>query len=241
MAGGKGTRLYPYTAHMPKPLMPVGDYPILEIVLRQLHASGIRDVVLIVNHLHHLIRSFFGDGRDLGLRIDYFIEDTPLGTCGGLGSIVNRLSPDFLLMNGDLLTNLSLKQLTASHAKTDAAVTIAAFQRRTNIDFGVIHAGPDNLVRCIEEKPQISHLVSMGIYVLKRDLVRRFLVPGIYKDMPGLINELATSGERVASYSEDCIWFDIGNPDDYSRSQSKLAENPALFLPDSAVTGAAQS
>lgn len=236
MAGGKGTRLYPYTALMPKPLMPVGDHPILEVVLRRLHACGIRHVVLVVNHLHHLIRSFFGDGSSLGLRIEYFVEDTPLGTCGGLSGIVDQLSPDFLLMNGDLLTNLSLEQLICSHAKADSAVTIAAFRRFTKIEFGVIHTGKDNLVHSIEEKPELSHLVSMGIYVLKRDVVRRFLMPVIYKDMPSLINELTRSGERVISYSEDCLWFDIGNPDDYSRSQLALAENPALFLPGDTVS-----
>src|SRR5687767_3827742 len=136
LAGGKGTRLYPYTAVFPKPLMPLGNMPILELVLRQLASHGITDITLAVNHLHHLIRSFFGDGTALGLKISYVVEDKPMGTCGPLADIIDDMSDDFLVMNGDVLTSLDYRQMARAHAASGASITAATYSRVFKVDFG---------------------------------------------------------------------------------------------------------
>ena len=129
MAGGKGTRLKPFTASFPKPLVPIGDMPVLELLLRQLKQSGIDEVILAVNHLHHLIRAFCGDGSSFGLKIDYVLEDKPLGTAGPMAAVLNELSYDFIVTNGDLLTNFSIPEMVRRHEETKAAASIAVFDR----------------------------------------------------------------------------------------------------------------
>lgn len=232
MAGGKGARLMPYTAVLPKPLMPLAGMPILEVVLRQLRRHGIREVVLSVNHLHHLIRSFFGNGAALGLSIEYFIEDKPLGTCGCLGAMLDMLSDDFILMNGDVLTNIDFTRMVDSHRAAGAAATIATHNRVFKVEFGVLSVADDGLVDDYVEKPEYHHNISMGIYVIDRRSAQMHLMQCEYKDTPSLIMDLVRARNPVLNYTEDCLWLDIGNPNDYALAQEIAGKHPALLGAD---------
>ena len=138
MAGGKGTRLHPYSALFPKPLMPLGDMPVLELLLRRMKKAGVTDVILAVNHLSHLIKAFFGNGSELGLRISYSKEDRPLGTAGALGNMLDDLDETFLVANGDLLTTMDLAAMARQHSETRCDASIGIFERENKIDFGLI-------------------------------------------------------------------------------------------------------
>ena len=230
MAGGKGTRLFPYTAVLPKPLMPIGDMPILEVVLRQLRGHGVDEVVLAVNHMHHLIRAFFGDGRAYGMRVDYLIEDKPQGTCGALAEMIDDMSEDFVVMNGDVLTNLDFTALMNAHYESMAGATVATFERTFRVEFWVMEVSATGYVEDYIEKPETKHRVGMGIYALNRDAVRNLLVPGQRMEMPELLQGLIADRTPVRSFAHEGLWLDIGRPDDYASAQSMVAENPSLLL-----------
>jgi NDP-sugar pyrophosphorylase family protein len=233
MAGGKGTRLQPFTASFPKPLVPLGDMPVLELLLRQLRQSGVEEVYLAVNHLHHLIRAYCGDGAQFGLTVRYSLEDSPLGTAGALGNVLDDLSDDFLLTNGDLLTTLDLRQLLDAHRQRDADATVCVFEREVKIDFGLVQVGADMELLGYLEKPVTKHLVSMGLYMLKRSAVAPFVRKGERLDMPDLLLRMIGGGKRVFCHRQaDCFWLDIGRPDDYATAQSIFEERRHLFLAD---------
>ncbi|HEX2101170.1 MAG TPA: nucleotidyltransferase family protein, partial [Candidatus Synoicihabitans sp.] len=153
LAGGQGQRLRPYTTVVPKPLMPLGDKPVLEVLLRQLHAHGIREVVIAVNHLRELIEAFFNDGRALGLKITYSVEDEPLGTAGPIGAVLDELGNDFLVLNGDLLTTLDFARLITAHETSRAAATVAIYRQQLRLDYGIITRDGDNRLTDYVEKP----------------------------------------------------------------------------------------
>jgi NDP-sugar pyrophosphorylase family protein len=216
LAGGKGTRLKPYTAVFPKPLMPIGQMPILEVVLRQLKSQDFKNITLSVNHLADLIRTFFGDGSKLGLDITYCLEDKPLGTAGSL-SLVQDLSENFLVMNGDLLTTIDYRQMMRSHVDSGAAATVGIFPREVKIDFGVVEIGTGGEILGYKEKPKLEYTVSMGVNAFHKSVLQ--VIPkNEYLDMPNLIMKLKSSGKKVISYRSDCEWLDIGRPDDYERA-----------------------
>jgi len=223
MAGGKGKRLAPYTTVLPKPLMPLGDAPVLEYLLRKLHGHEIRHVCLAVNHLRHLIQAFFGDGRSLDLNITYAVEDIPLGTCGPVAQVLDRMADRFLLLNGDLVTNLDMGDLLEQHARSGAAATVAVLRHSSQLEFGVLDIDTGGRVTGIREKPRTEHLISMGIYALSRERIRPHLRMGQPLDMPELLQALMDAGEPVHAYQAHCEWLDIGKPDDYARAQA-LAE-----------------
>jgi len=216
LAGGKGRRLHPYTTVFPKPLMPIGDRPILELVIRQLVHAGIKDVVLTTGYLAELLRSFFGDGKRFGVRIEYSREETPLGTVGPL-SLIEGLSDTFILMNGDVLTDLDFRALIDFHREKKAAVTIASKVRKVKLDYGVLEADGEGILKSYREKPELECQVSMGIYVLERSSLSH-LEPGVFTDFPDFVRLIAKEGERVAIYPADCYWLDIGRPEDYGRA-----------------------
>jgi NDP-sugar pyrophosphorylase family protein len=218
MAGGRGKRLMPYTTVLPKPLMPLGDAPVLEYLLRRLHAQGIRRVCLAVNHLHHLIKAFFGDGAGLGLLIEYAVENTPLGTCGPVTQVLDRMADRFLLLNGDLITNLDLAEVMTEHHRRDAAATVAVLKRSVQLDYGALDIDDSGRVTAIREKPTTDYMVSMGVYALTRDRLRPFLTADVPLDMPDLLNTMVSAGCRVHAYRADCDWLDIGRPEDYARA-----------------------
>lgn len=229
LAGGKGTRLRPYTTVLPKPLMPIGDMPILEVVLRQLKAAGITHVTMAVGYLGELLQAFFGDGRRLGLRIDYSLEEKPLGTVGPL-TLINGLSDTFVLMNGDVLTTLDYGELIRFHRDRGAAATIASYVRNVKVDFGVIETDGQGYLSDYIEKPTLDYRVSMGVYVFE-PAVLAFLKPREYCDFPDLIKTLVADKRKVASYPFSGYWLDMGRPDDYARAIEEFEGRRGEFLP----------
>jgi NDP-mannose synthase len=230
MAGGKGTRLYPYSALLPKPLMPLGDMPILELLLRQMQQAGITDVLVAVNHMRQLIEAFFGDGSKLGLNIRYISEDKPLGTAGALGNMLDLLDESFLLSNGDLLTSMDIGGMARRHFETEADATIGVFQRENKIDFGLIEFDAENRLSAYREKPKNLYYVSMGIYILQREAILPHITPGEYFDVPSLMLALRGANRDVRCYHDDGMWLDIGRPDDFATAQTLFEQNRGLFL-----------
>jgi NDP-sugar pyrophosphorylase family protein len=231
LAGGKGTRLRPYTTVLPKPLMPVGDYPILEIILRQLKGAGARDVILAVGHMSQLFEAFFQDGSRYGLRIAYSFEERPLGTAGPLALALGDLEEDVLVMNGDLLTSLNYRHIFEFHKERRAAATIGLYRREVTIDFGVIERDAEARLTRYIEKPTYPFDVSMGVNVLHRDAIAPYLTPGKHLDLPDLMLALLRDGHPVYCYQEPCSWLDIGRVDDYQVATETFEERRAEFLP----------
>lgn len=216
LAGGRGTRLAPYTSVLPKPLMPVGDRSILEIVVRQLESAGISDVNFCVGYLSHLIEAVFDNRNTGGANITYVREEDALGTAAPL-RLVDGLDRTFIVMNGDVLTTLDYAELVRFHKQQGNKVTIAAHRRSTKIDYGMLQLDVTERVREFHEKPVIESPVSMGIYVMEPEILD-FIPEEDYFDFPDLIKALLAAGERVGAYRFDGIWFDIGRQEDYARA-----------------------
>jgi NDP-mannose synthase len=230
LAGGKGSRLAPYTQILPKPLMPIGDMPILEVILYQLKAAGIRDIVLTVGHLSELLHAFFGDGSQLGINITYSYEACPLGTAGPI-ALVNGLNETFVVTNGDVLTTLNLKELLQFHREQKAVATIAAHHRQSKIDLGVIQKDGGCRIKGYIEKPVYDFLVSMGIYIFE-PVVLSYIAREQYLDFPNLVEKLLAAGEPVVAYQFEGYWEDLGRPDDYQRAAQDFEKMRNEFLPE---------
>ncbi len=228
LAGGKGTRLRPYTTVFPKPLMPIGEMPILEVVLRQLKSAGFKKITLSVNHLADLMQAFFGDGSALGLDISYCIENEPLGTAGCL-SLVDNLTDTFLVMNGDLLTTLDYASIVRSHINSKATATIGVSTREVKIDFGVLEFGRNEELLEYKEKPIFEYLVSMGVNVLDKSVLDS-IPKAQYLDMPMLMMKLKNAGRTVLSFRSDCEWLDIGRVDDYEMAVKAFEQSRDKYL-----------
>jgi NDP-sugar pyrophosphorylase family protein len=225
LAGGKGTRLAPYTTVFPKPLVPVGDMPILEIVVKQLKLFGITRITLAVGHLAELIVAYFGDGSRHGVQIDYSREEQPLGTAGPL-SLIGNLDDTFLVMNGDLLTTLDFRGLLARHRTSGAVATIAAYERQTKIDLGILEIDGQNRITGYIEKPTYTNRVSMGIYAFEPQVLS-FVPKDAHFDLPDLIIRLLQAEQDVRASVFDGFWLDIGRPADYAY----VTESAAHLLP----------
>lgn len=232
LAGGKGTRLRPLTAVFPKPLVPIGERPVLDILLTRLSRLGFRRVTLCTGYLEELLRAVLGDGGRFGLEIRYNHEEAPLGTAGPL-ALLEDLTETFMVMNGDLLTTLDFRRMLDHHVAHDADATIAVYRRDVKIDFGVIGSDGDGGFVRYHEKPEYHFDVSMGVNVLDRSVLRH-IRPGENADMPDLITRTHDAGGRVHCYREDCYWLDIGRMEDYATAQEHFAENQDLFLGESA-------
>ncbi len=230
LAGGKGTRLAPYTKILPKPLMPVGEMPILEVIVRQLRRAGVDEIVLTVGHLAELLRAFFGDGSHFGLKIRYSFEEQPLGTAGPL-ALVDGLDETFLVMNGDVLTDLNIRDLVQYHKGMGASATIAMHQRKVKIDLGVILCDGGERVVGYIEKPTYDYQVSMGVYVFE-PRVLNFIPRGKYLDFPNLVHKLLGEGEKVVGYLFNGYWQDLGRPDDYEQATVDFNNLREKFLPE---------
>ncbi len=228
LAGGKGTRLAPYTKILPKPLMPIGDMPVLEVIIRQLKREGVDEVVLTVGHLAELMRAFFSDGEHFGLKISYSYEDHPLGTAGPL-ALVPDLNETFIVTNGDVLTSLRVRDLVKFHKEQGAAATIAMHRRKVKVDLGVIlcNGGPE-VVGYIE-KPTYDYSVSMGIYVFE-PRVLDYVPCGEYLDFPNLVHKLLGAREKVVGYPFEGYWQDLGRPDDYEQANIDFERMHDEFL-----------
>jgi len=222
LAGGKGIRLRPYTTRLPKPLVPIGeDHSIMEIVLSQLATAGFGEVTLAIGHLGRLIRSYVGDGSRWGLRVDYSLpEETPLGTMGPVLRILDRLPERFLVMNGDVLTDLDYADLMRQHADSGAPLTVATCQRQERIDYGVLTTRDGHVVE-FTEKPTIDYRVSMGIYACSRQTLAGY-TSGLPFGFDELVLDMLARGTPPAEYAFDGYWFDIGRPDDYDRVNAEF-------------------
>jgi NDP-mannose synthase len=231
LAGGKGVRLRPFTVSFPKPLMPLGDVPIIEVLIKQLVSFGITDITLTLGHLAELIKAYFQHRQELTrqLKLRYVDEEEPTGTAGSL-AFVQGLEDTFLVMNGDLLTDVNFDELVAFHRQQGAALTIATHERRVKIDFGMIEFDKNHRVTGYREKPENTYYVSMGIYVYEPRALR-FIELGKYLDFPDLVLRLVKAGEKVCALPIDCLWLDIGRPDDYAQAQELYAQKGGNFEP----------
>jgi NDP-mannose synthase len=223
LAGGKGTRLRPYTTLIPKPLVPLGGkYSILEVVLKQLHKAGFTHVTMAVNHLSHLIESFFGDGNAYGIKIDYSHEDKELSTIGPL-TLIPDLPENFLVMNGDILCDLNYRDFYEAHIREGSRVSVATYRRQTKIDFGVLHYDANNLVHEFQEKPVYDFDVSMGIYCLNYSVVKS-LPKGTFYGFDHLMHDSISNNLPVIVRPFHGYWLDIGRPDDYESANQNFEE-----------------
>jgi NDP-sugar pyrophosphorylase family protein len=227
LAGGKGTRLRPYTTVLPKPLVPIADRPILELVIRQLARHGFRHVDISVGHLGGLIKAYF-DHVELpdGVELHYWWEDEPLGTAGALRKIEGLDQAPFLAMNGDVLTNLDYGELMRFHDEHDAPLTIATHRQGVDIDLGVIESD-DGFVTDYVEKPSMNFDVSMGIYVYDPEVLK--LIPEGHFDFPDVVKKMIAEGRKVASYTAPGVWFDIGTEGEHEQAVAELEAHPELF------------
>jgi NDP-mannose synthase len=228
LAGGKGTRLRPFTAVFPKPLVPLGEKPILEILLRRLAAFKLTNITLCTGHLSELIMAVFGDGSRLGVKLNYVREESPLGTAGPLG-LLGPLSDPFMIMNGDLLSTLHFGHMLDFHSSQGAQATVSLYRREVNIGFGVIESDSSGNFAKYLEKPSFHFDVSMGFNILSNSVLRH-IAPGQPIDMPELITRVHAGGGKVCCFREDCFWLDIGRVDDYALAQEQFLQNEAKFL-----------
>jgi NDP-mannose synthase len=223
LAGGRGTRLHPFTITLPKPLVPIGDQPILEIVIAQLIDRGFSHITLAVNHQAEIIRAYFGDGGRWNVKIDYSLENKPLGTMAPL-RLIPDLPDDFLVMNGDVLTDLCFDRLLAEHIRGRQLFTISAARREQTIDYGVLQIGPDGYLAGFQEKPKIPYSVSMGVYCVNKKVLDR-IPDGEAFGFDQLMLKMIAERQRVRVVVHDGYWLDIGRPDDYRQA---LDDWPAL-------------
>lgn len=229
LAGGKGTRLAPYTTILPKPLMPIVDMPILEIVIRQFAMHGVTEVILCVGHMASLLESFFGDGSKFGVKISYSLEDTPLGTAGPLG-LLDGLDETFFVANGDLLTTIDYTKMLDFHRAHGCVATVGLASKDVKIEFGVIETADDGAIQAYIEKPTLNYRVSMGIYVFEPGVMKHIRGKGRL-DLPDLIRDLAVHGERPMAYDSQCRWLDIGRVEDYATAIETFERDRDLYLP----------
>ena len=228
LAGGTGRRLIPYTVVLPKPLMPVGDFPILEVLIRQLKKHKLTDLTLAIGYLGNLIQTFFGDGKRLGVKIKYNQEDEPLGTVGALAYIPG-LNQTFMVMNGDLLTTLNYSKMMAFHKKHRPLATIAVQKRSVKVDFGVVKLNHGRELVDYVEKPNLFYQVSMGVYIFEPGVLK-YIPKGKKLDFPDLINLLLKKGEKVSAYPSQDFWLDIGRPDDYALAVEIFEKSKKKFI-----------
>lgn len=231
LAGGRGTRLAPYTYVLPKPMMPIGDKAILEILLRQMKRAGINHVVLTVGHLAGLMRAFFQDGQQYDLDITYSYEATPLGTAGPL-ALVPNLDKTFMVSNGDVLTLLDFNDFINFHHEQGGICSIAMHKHKVHIDLGVVEQNNgDYVITGYVEKPTLDYRVSMGVYIFE-PRVLDYIPKNEYLDFPDLVKTLLANGERVIGYPFNGYWRDLGNPGDYTQACLDFDQMRSQFLPE---------
>ena len=227
LAGGLGTRLRPYTTVIPKPLVPIGDRPVVEHIIRSLTRSGVDHIDLCVSHLGQLICVYLANA-DLppDVRLSFHWESEPLGTAGALAGVPG-LESTFIALNGDVLTTLDYETLVDYHLERDAALTIAMRGQRVGVDLGVIESG-NGLVRAYTEKPTLRFNASMGVYVFEPRALR-WLPAGEPVQIPELVHRLLAAGERVAAFESDADWFDIGTAGEYERAAADVERFPEKY------------
>lgn len=227
-AGGKGTRLRPYTLVLPKPLMPVGGSPVIEVLLKWLRRNDIEFAYVTTGYLGHLLRALCGDGSQWGLSIEYCEEPQPLGTVGALRLLENELTETFLTLNGDLVTDLDLQKFQASHRESGALLTVAITEKNIKVDLGVVHC-ENGHIRSFEEKPTLKYLVSMGIYCMEPSVLD--LIPqGMPFGFDNLVHAMLARGLPINTYEHTGMWLDIGRPEDFAAAPSIVYDSGMLGI-----------
>lgn len=227
LAGGKGTRLKPYTISLPKPLVPVGDIPVMEIIIRQLKRDGFNHITLAVNHMSEIIKAYFGDGSKWEVMIDYSEENEALGTMGPL-KIINDLPDDFLVMNGDVITDLNFDEFYKLHLLSDSVFSISTYSRKEKIDYGVIEELDGRLIE-MKEKPNMNFQVSMGVYVVSKEVLS--VIPGNTPyGFDQLMADLLSQDRKIKTIKHEKYWLDIGRPSDYEEALKDFDTNIKYFL-----------
>ena len=226
MAGGRGSRLAPYTTVIPKPLMPLGDRPIIDVLLRQVVAAGASAVSISVGHLGGVIESWVGR-EHYEVPVSFLHEDEPLGTAGALRGA--EVHDTFLAMNGDVLTTFPFADLLARHRAAGELATVAVTERATRVEYGVVHADESGRLVGLDEKPTLRYTVSMGIYAFEPE-IRDLIAPGEAIDFPDLLWRAVEAGRPVATHPFEGYWRDIGNPSDYEKAIADFAEDPGRFI-----------
>ena len=229
LSGGLGTRLRPYTVVLPKPLMPIGEFPILEVIIRQLIKNGFNHITLAVNYQAQIIKAFFQDGSKWNIKIDYSLEEKPLGTIGPL-KLINDLPDNFLVMNGDVLTDLNFNEFYKYHINNGALFTISSKIRKSKIDYGVLETNNKELIS-FKEKPSINFEVSMGIYMLSKKILDIVPSDELY-GFDDLMNQMLKSKQMVKVKPFDGYWLDIGRPDDYRLAIEDFEKIKSQFIDD---------
>lgn len=228
LAGGKGTRLRPYTVVLPKPLMPIGDYPILEVIIRQLVYYGFNHITMAVNHQAELIQAFFGDGSKWGIKIDYSLEDKPLSTMAPL-KLIKDLPETFLVMNGDILTDLDFGKFYENHTCNKNVFTVCSYQRKIKSEFGVLEVNDQNVLTGFKEKPITYYDVSMGIYMVSKNVVD-YIPENTFYGFDHLMIDLIKDSNNAKVERFSGYWLDIGRPDDYMQAIEEFDKLKDKFL-----------
>jgi NDP-mannose synthase len=228
LAGGKGTRLRPFTLTLPKPLVPIGDTPVLEIIIRQLKQNHFDHLTMAVNHQADIIRAYFGNGEKWGLKIDYSLESVPLSTMGPL-RLVPDLTSNFLVMNGDILTDLDYDAFLREHEEERHLFTIGAKRRQFEIEYGVLGVNEAGFLERFDEKPKPDYLVSMGVYAVSRQVLE-WIPQNRAFGFDHLMRALLEEGQKVAVKEHRGYWLDIGRPEDYQQATDDFAELSTHFL-----------
>jgi NDP-mannose synthase len=221
LAGGRGSRLYPFTASLPKPLLPIGDRPLIELIVRRLVGFGATRITVAVNHLADLVETFLGDGRRFGVPVDYVRESAPLGTAGPLG-LLERWQGPLVVTNGDVLSDIDIGALLSCHRDKGASLTIATMIQKLRIESGVLTTDASLRVASIVEKPSVEHRINLGVYVLAEHLAE-LIAPNERLEMPQLAGQLIERGEPVIAYDHRGRWLDIGSPEDFAKAQAEAA------------------
>lgn len=228
-AGGKGTRLEPYTTVLPKPLMPIDDLPVLEIVIRQLVHHGFRRITITVGHLGHLIMAVIGDGSHFGAKVEYLWEDEPRGTIGAVSQLPNRDEP-LIVMNGDLLTDFDYAKFWSAHRASSCGLSVGVYYKPMPISLGVLDLDDNHQVTGFREKPVLSFPCSMGIYALEPEVLQMVPDQGIF----GFDDLMALCLDReipVSGHPFHGLWLDIGRPEDYSAASQLFLKHRERLLP----------
>lgn len=230
LAGGRGTRLRPYTVVLPKPLMPIGEYPILEVVVRQLASAGFNHITMAVNHQAEIIKAYFKDGQQWNVKIDYSMETSAMGTMGPL-HLIQDLPDDFLVMNGDILTNLDYEEFHEQHCSLNNIFTISSKVRKEKIEYGVLESDNFGMLTAFREKPSLDYQVSMGIYMVSKRVLDH-IPAGLPYGFDDLMLDLIAKSQPVFVKKFDGYWLDIGRPDDYQKAIDEFEAMSKIFLPD---------
>ncbi len=231
LAGGLGSRLAPLTAIIPKPLVPIDRESIAEILLRQLAYYGIERVIVSIGYLGHLIQAVLGDGSRYGLELQYQREETPLGTVGPLWLVADRLPDNFLVLNGDVLSDIDFGALLRAHEATEHTLTVATYPRQVNVDLGVLQTDAAGVVSAFVEKPRYDFLVSMGVYAMNRRVLQYF-EPDQPFGFDQLVLAMLAAGDPVGTFDwSRGRWLDIGRPSDYATAQQEFQAERKIYLP----------